>query len=373
MRSAVNASRAFGNQWSTRSRDDKLSTSADQVEWQAVLHGVAHVAAGTMDEEMTEEADQEIAEDVRTRDPLEGKNRVMELAQGGTAEIILQRKMQLGEAYPFKHVENSLRYEPSADQLPLYELLLGTSQAPSLTTDPFTKLPRLFEQLSKLAGMAFLGPSALGFHTGWPRPAEHTRFKAVVDDLRTKTGKHYGEWEWRQSSYLPIDPVPALIKDGGLDIVAWRPWADQRGAQLYLLGQCACGSDWLNKTKELDMDRLMDWFAPPRVAPLRSFFTPHYAVNAILYEHSLSAGLMFDRVRILHMLREPHISDSVEALSAEIQDALAIAKQKLPPKPPSSAHAPKKSRAATRKSSTAVIEKSNKRRGAANVSNNQEH
>ena len=369
MSGTVSAGGSFGHQWARRSHDDRQSTSADQVEWQAVLHGIAHVAAGTMDEEMTEEADQEIAEDVRTRDPLEGKNRVMELAQGGTAEIILLRKQQLGDAYPFKHIQNSLHYEPPADQLPLYELLLGTSQAQSLTTGPFTALPRLFEQLSKLAGMAFLGPTARGFHTGWPRPDEHSRFKAVVEQLRIETGMHYSEWEWRPGSYLPVDPVPALIKDGGLDIVAWRPWEDQRTAQLYLLGQCACGADWLNKTKDLDMQRLAEWFAPPRVTPLRSFFTPHYALNSILQEHSLSAGLMFDRVRILHMLREPHISKSVDALKDEIQAALAIAKQELPPKPKRKPHGSKKVRASglAKKDSTGLPDTSKKSRAVASA------
>lgn len=326
-----------GQRWGNRTQYDRLATNADQMEWQAVLNGAAHVMAGTMDNEMAEEADQGLGDGVRTEDLLEGKSRVLELAQGTTTEIILERIRQLGDAYPFRHVENSLHYQATADQLPMYELLLGISQAPSLTVGEFTALPRLFEQLSKLAGMAFLGPTAAGFHTGWPRPETHTRFKSVIDQLRTDSGKFFSEWEWRPGSDLPADPIPALIKDGGMDIVAWRPWADQRGAHLYLLGQCACGGDWLNKTTELDMKRLSDWFHPPRVEPLRSFFTPHYAVQGLLREHSRTAGLMFDRVRIVHMLREPHIRQSVAGLEAEIRAALAIAK--LPPPPTKSAKA----------------------------------
>jgi hypothetical protein len=125
------------------------SKSADQTEWQAVLNGSAHVMAGTMDEEMAEEADQDLGDTIRTDDILEGKSRVLEYAQGNTTEIILERIEQLGEAYPFEHTANSLRYKRSKDGPPVYELLLGISQAASLTKGAFTELPRIFEQLCK--------------------------------------------------------------------------------------------------------------------------------------------------------------------------------------------------------------------------------
>ena len=331
-----------GQNWGSRAQYHRLAVSADQVEWRAVLDGSAHVMAGTMDEEMAEEADQDLSDDIRSSDILEGKSKVLEHTQGQTTELIVERIEQLGDAYPFEHTANSLRYKGTTNELPLYELLLGISRAHSLTTGQFKELPRIFEQLSRLAGMAFLGPAADGFHTGWPRPKTHVRFKSVIDTLRKNSGEFSSEWQWQPNCDLPDDPLPALIKDGGMDIVAWRPWADRRGAHLYMLGQCACGADWLEKTNDLKLERLREWFCPPRVAPLRSFFTPHYAVKHLLYHHSLEAGLMFDRARMVHMLREPHIRSHVVALENDIRKALAIAKQELPNSPKNGSQAAEK-------------------------------
>lgn len=335
--------REIGQRWESKSHYNQLAINADQVEWQAVLHGSAHIMAGTMDDEMSEAADQEIAPEARKENPMEGKNIVLEYTQGTATEIIVERIKQLGDAYPFDHVQNSLIYKQTREGPPLYELMLGISQTPSLTKGAYVQLPRVFEQLSKLAGMAFLGPHADGYHTGWPRPDSHSRFKSVIDDLRKSSGEFSSEWEWSPGSDLPSNPLPAYIKDGGLDIVAWRPWSDARGAHLYLLGQCACGQDWLQKTTDLDAKRMRDWFKPPRVEPLRSFFTPHYAVKALIHEHSRDAGLMFDRVRIVHMLNEPHILDRVVGVEADIRAALAIAKQEKVP-------AAKRARVASKKS-----------------------
>lgn len=326
----LDTSAGMGQQWSNRAQYARAAISADQTEWQAVLHGSAHVMVGTLDEEMSEEADQDLQDGIRIEDPIEGKSRVLELTQGLASELITKRVDQLGDAYPFDRVDNSLHYKAQTDKLPIYELLLGISRAPSLTRGDFVQLPRLFEQLSRLAGMAFLGPSAKGFHTGWPRPETPTRFKHTIEQLRADSGSHFSEWAWQPDGMLPNDPVPALIKDGGLDIVAWRPWDDRRGGQLYLLGQCACGLDWPDKTADLNLTRLSDWFRPPRVSPLRSLFTPHYAISELLFEHSPQAGLMFDRARMVHLLREPYIQTELVALTDQIKTVFAIAKQENP-------------------------------------------
>jgi hypothetical protein len=74
---------------------------------------------------------------------------------------------------------------------------------------------------------------------------------------------------------------------------------------------------------------LQQWFHLPRVKPLRSFFTPRYAIDAILNEMSLKAGLMFDRVRMVNALNAPHIADDINLLANNIQTCLDIAKQPL--------------------------------------------
>lgn len=325
----LTASIANGESWENRYAHDKQSENADQAEWDAVLNGVAHFSVGTGDEAMAEAGDEFAAsgaEDLIDGDRLQGQEILQEARQGAVYEQVLERKNLLGDDYPFDIAGNSLLYKPS--HVHLYELLLGICQAPSLTKNPYTILPRLFEELSLLAGCGYLGPRADGYRAGWPRPKDVTSFKNAINQLAQQSGGFLSEWQWQPAEHLPQNPSPRYVKDGGLDIVIWAKWRDGRVGQLYLLGQCACGSDWLDKNKDLDLADLKEWFRLPRVKPVRSFFTPRYAVGEILHEMSKTAGLTFDRVRIVQALGETHIRDRVNALHEKIKEALEIAKNR---------------------------------------------
>lgn len=324
MRSSRRATAVKSQNWNTRHFYNKLAGDADQAEWQAIMTGSAHIMAGTMDDEMAEAADEDFFPGAR-EEKIEGKSFVLEQVQGRAAEIILERINQLDSAYPFQRVENSLVYIAGENRLPIYELLLGISQAQSLTVGHHVKLPRIFEEVSKLAAMGFLGGNADGFHTGWPRPANVTRFKDLVEKLREATGRIGSEWQWLPGDDLPNDPLPQLIKDAGLDVVAWRNWPDRRGAMLYLLGQCACGGDWLTKDKDLHLDTLWRWFRPPFVLPVRGFFTPHHATTSMLLDLSPTAGLVFDRIRIVQCLQSEHLAPHISAAADSVREAFAIA------------------------------------------------
>ncbi len=316
-----------GQSWEARFPYNRLAENADEAEWAAILNGSAHVSAGTSDEAMADAGDEfaPAGAEVLIEDRLQGQEVLQESRQGTVYELLLERKDLLGTAYPFKIDGNSLYYTPEG--LPIYELLVGICQAPSLTAAPYCELPRLFENLSLLAGRGFLGPRADGYRTGWPRPENVTHFKTAIGDLKLKSGNFEAEWQWQQAEYLPDNPAPKFVKEEGLDVVAWRKWQDGRTGQLYLVGQCACGNDWLEKDKDLDLKDFTEWFRLPRVEPVRSFFTPRYAVKPILNTLSHKAGLVFDRVRIVHALQEPHIADDIAAMTQSIGDALSIAKQ----------------------------------------------
>lgn len=319
-----------GQTWETRFQYDRLAENADETEWQAVLHGQAHVSAGTADEAMADAGDENApasAEELIDRDRLQGQELLQESRQGTVYELLLERNTHLGEAYPFEIDGNSLIYRPAG--LPIYELMLGICQAPSLTAEPYCQLPRLFELLSMHAGRGYLGPRAVGYRTGWPRPADLTGFKSVIDDLKIRSGNYPSEWQWQPAEYLPNDPAPKFVKEEGLDVVVWDTWSDRRTGQLYLLGQCACGKDWLKKDKDLDLEDFTEWFRLPRVKPVRGFFTPRYAVTSILYTLSHSAGLVFDRIRMVQALNEPHVAEDLEQLQTQIFACLDIAKQPI--------------------------------------------
>lgn len=316
--------------WAGRHHHNEQSENADQAEWQAVLYGQAHVSAGTVDEEMSEAADQDALSPGQASDQLQDKEVVREAVQGPVAEIITERARLLGAAYPFTVVGNSLGYLPGAR--PLYELLLGITQAPSLTTGGCAQLPRVFEHLSTLAGKGYLGPASGGLRTGWPRPSTTARFQQLVGQIKTAAtcGPGDAEWSWSPESGLPEDPAPALVKEEGLDLVVWQAWGDTRGAPLYLFGQCACGSNWMDKGSDIQMKTLARWFRMPSVDPVKSLFVPRYVVPSLMREMSQRAGLVFDRVRIVNALQAQHLAVELDALAGEMASALAAAKALVP-------------------------------------------
>lgn len=295
--------------WANRYAYNELAENADEVEWRAVLEGQAHVSVGTFDEAMADAGDAlapESAEELISKEPLQGVEILQEARQGSVLELLQERQKILGERYPFVITGNSLQYQTR--QLGIYELLLGICQLSNLSTGESAKLPPLFEEISVIAGKSFLGQGADGFRVGWPRVSPEgtpsTSFRDVIAELKIKSGNHEAEWDWQPYSDLPDNPPSTLIKDGGLDVVLWKSWQDNRIGQLYLLGQCACGKDWLKKTKDLNLERLKEWFQLPRTLPVRSFFTPRHGMKEILKELSRDGGLIFDRIRLVNSVYE---------------------------------------------------------------------
>ena len=61
--------------------------------------------------------------------------------------------------------------------------------------------------------------------------------------------------------------APAMVKDDGVDVIAWKAMPDQRPPASYLLAQVASGNNWRTKSVKVTIDRFhATWFAP---APAR--------------------------------------------------------------------------------------------------------
>lgn len=309
--------------WEERYYKDKHSESADQVEFNAIKNETSSFSEASSSEFIAGVNDEYISSDLLS-DRLQGNEIVREAIEGSVAEIINERKRLLGDLYPFKLEGNSLQYSPIEGALRIYEFLLWICQAPSLSEKPYNELPKLFEKISVLAGMSYIGQTSCGFVTGWPRPRKISRFKDLINKLKEISGSHESEWDWRPQSHLPSDPNPTHIKDGKLDVVICNNWPDGRTGRLYYFGQCACGENWLDKTNELCLDTLSEWFSLPRVKPVRCFFTPRYANKSLLNEISFKGGLVFDRIRIVKALSEPHIKKS-KTLFRKIDKSLSKA------------------------------------------------
>lgn len=198
--------------------------------------------------------------------------------------------------YPFQ-VEQGLIRLPDPQQAIPYVALLMLSMVPPSTGHKGTAA--LFEHLCTHAAHTFLGGvanNAGALRFGAPRRKPHTKFCDAIDHLcvqlaegggcKVATATHTG--------------------DDGLDIVAWKHFADKKPGKLVAFGQCAGGTtDWDGKLNELDGRKFATkWFRAPLVVdPLRFFFVPRRVANDDWFNASVDGGILFDRCRIAACLK----------------------------------------------------------------------
>ena len=97
------------------------------------------------------------------------------------------------------------------------------------------------------------------------------------------------------------------LRDGKLDVVAWKPFADSWQGKLMIFGQCKTGTHYRDMLMQLQPDDFCaKWLRErPPVVPLRAFFVSEALSRSgdpsrrQWYENSVDAGLLFDRCRIV--------------------------------------------------------------------------
>jgi hypothetical protein len=225
---------------------------ADQVEYQAVITGsTVSFEAGIEDERiagnLVEESESSIEPEWHRRDV------ASEDHSSGLILELQRRKALLGDAYPFRIDKRSIQHMPSHTLA--YEACLCITMSPSYSKKPLNSLPVNFELFSCKILELYLGPFSSGIRTGWPPHKDRPkRFKEVIDILHTRTE----EFVWQSCPGWPDDPDPTHVKDGGLDFVAWKEMPDKRLGKIIVLGQCACGNDFMVKDNDVDITRLRD-------------------------------------------------------------------------------------------------------------------
>ena len=162
----------------------------------------------------------------------------------------------------------------------------------------------LFEHLCREVAVRFMGgPSpyvdAVVFGTGrcTDEMNDHDEvdqgvFKAAVDRLCTVLGEGVG-------FNTRID-ARVHAKDGKLDIVVWRRFADKRPGQLIGFGQCKTGKHWNNDLMKLQPEGFCaKWMQKrPAVLPVRLYFVADRVFDN-WHDRCVDGGILFDRCRIV--------------------------------------------------------------------------
>lgn len=241
-----------------------------------------------------------------------------------TSDVLAEigrRTARAGSAYPF--TRTSRGFEPTGDVTArcLYQFLLLMSldresrkRQPGRLPDAFWP-DRVFEHIVRAALEAWSGGVAFVFSEMPPAPPHGFKqaLRALGDELRVDV--------------YPMRAKPER-KDHGLDVVAWRPFADRRLGLPLLMCQCTLSeSGLIPKAREVvraEWGELMD---VPQDCIDRSLAIPHVIPPAHPDWRDLkrNTDLILDRLRIVELLgRLDSLTEVLTpSLIDRIQDLLA--------------------------------------------------
>jgi hypothetical protein len=132
------------------------------------------------------------------------------------------------------------------------------------------------------------------------------RFQSMIGELCQRLGEGVG--------FLAKGDWHVTARDGKLDVVVWRSFADRRPGQLIGFGQCKTGTYWHEGLTTLQPgDFCAKWMIRrPAVLPVRLYFVAD-RVKARWADRCTDAGVLFDRCRIMEYASDlpPHLATSV--------------------------------------------------------------
>jgi hypothetical protein len=210
------------------------------------------------------------------------------------SNVLTRRSKALGQHYPFVVDGRSIRIEK--DPLDTgYSFCLLNSLTQNLiswdTSFDFTSGAEEFEEFSLRAIRNWLGEDSEGVNFGWPSvDGRPERFHPAIDWLADRVGVKTG------SGFRP-----PRRKDGGVDLVVWRPFHDRRPGFPIFLVQCTVQQDFLSKGRDIDLRLWSGWLALER-DPETILAIPRTVPVGVLWDELTANNLVLERVRLVNSL-----------------------------------------------------------------------
>lgn len=208
------------------------------------------------------------------------------------AEIGRRRRIVNG-GYPLM-IESSLIKLDMESSAEFYQFLLLISlDGPMRRRKKYKEIEEIFDKVVCAAMRVYLGDGSEALRFGWPpSDGRPTEFKKALVWLSTKTDIPIG-------SGVP----PHNIKDGGVDVVAWRPFMDHRTAFIVIFTQCTVQYNWYPKGKDVieSVWRTRIDAADSAVTALAIPFMIHKNFEK-WDDLRHTVGIVFDRLRLAQML-----------------------------------------------------------------------
>ncbi|GAA3538372.1 hypothetical protein AFL01nite_13320 [Aeromicrobium flavum] len=211
-------------------------------------------------------------------------------------EVMAKRVKVLGSAYPFRTSELAVLRENGNPLLTHYAALLhltpGSVARQTVRATDAAEMGELFETIAEKALANLWGEGGRALSFGYPsRHGRPEAFDQAVPWLASKIGLEPGR------GYRP-----PLRKDGGVDVVAWRQFADQRPGFPLGLAQCTIQAETFRKTTDIDLRLWASWLAMD-LDPMSLLVIPGTVRNAGPDWRQLTTVVtVIERMRLMELL-----------------------------------------------------------------------
>jgi hypothetical protein len=219
-----------------------------------------------------------------------------ELQVASGLKVMERRGTLLGSKYPFAVNDFAVVFDHSMETSLYIYLLLMTRPSSSVSWQsvvPTQEESDLFEEVVALALKDYLGEPAEAIPFGWPskfgRPQE---FPLAIDWLADKLGLKLGN-AFR----------PPRRKDGGVDVVAWKPFKDRRsGFPIYLV-QCTLQKEFVSKSRDIDLRIWAGWLEMDH-DPVSILAIPRSIAPGESWNEITANSIIFERFRLAESLNQ---------------------------------------------------------------------
>lgn len=232
-------------------------------------------------------------------------------------DTMAKRASVLGDSYPFVVSDMAVLRRKSRDATHYATLLFltpGSVARQTVRASETAEMGALLEAITEDALSNFWGPGGNALSFGYP--SKHGRpeaFDQAVMWLASKIGLEAGR------GYRP-----PRRKDGGVDVVAWRQFADRRPGFPVALAQCTIQAETFTKTTDIDLRLWASWLAMDS-DPLSLLVIPGTIRSAGPDWRQLTTVVMvIDRIRVMDLLGRVQGDHGDIEWAADTQSALKL-------------------------------------------------
>lgn len=271
---------------------------ADYLEFKAIISEDNHCSTNSLRATLAAPEDEIIINGIE-----EGDDKILNKLQESLTSCSSRKTIY--SKYPFYISHNSIDFVLTSPLDYIYVFLLFANRLDMQRekVQGGKDATELFEKLCRTVAQNYLGKHAMCVVFGTSVPGS---FEDKVKDILQKLNIH-GEFN-RPTGWTGHQ------KDGGIDIVAWIPFKDDRDSQLIALGQCKTGTNWDTKLKR---KKFFENFSTkqPLMEPVYLFFVcEDFGINK-WEDHSREGGILFNRQRIIEL-----IPDSFQETEKKLYD-----------------------------------------------------